>query len=75
MLIDAHQHYWTPARGDYDWMPKGDAVLDRQYMPSELEPQLAAAGIDQHRAAERVLVPELRQKRVVDDAARIVRQG
>ena len=46
MLIDAHQHYWTPARGDYDWMPKGDAVLDRQYMPSELEPQLAAAGIE-----------------------------
>ena len=46
MLIDAHQHYWTPARGDYDWMPKGDPVLDRQYMPSELEPQLAAAGIE-----------------------------
>lgn len=46
MLIDAHQHYWTPERGDYFWMPKGDAVLDRQYMPSDLEPQLAAAGID-----------------------------
>jgi L-fuconolactonase len=45
MQIDAHQHYWDPARGDYGWMPKGDAVLDRRYGPSDLEPQLAAAGV------------------------------
>jgi L-fuconolactonase len=45
MLIDAHQHYWTPERGDYFWMPKGHAVLDRQYMPYDLAPQLKAAGI------------------------------
>ncbi len=46
MLIDAHQHYWTPARGDYSWMPDDDPVLSHQYMPVDLEPQLAAAGID-----------------------------
>lgn len=45
MLIDAHQHYWNPARGDYGWMPKGDPVLDRAYLPHHLDPQLKAAGI------------------------------
>ncbi|MFV0300662.1 MAG: amidohydrolase family protein [Paracoccus sp. (in: a-proteobacteria)] len=45
MRIDAHQHFWQPGRGDYDWMPKGDAVLDRPCLPDELAPQLAAAGI------------------------------
>ena len=46
MLIDAHQHYWTPERGDYFWMPKGHAVLDRPYLPHDLAPQLRAAGIE-----------------------------
>ena len=46
MLIDAHQHYWTPQRGDYFWMPKGHPVLDRQYMPHDLEPELKAASIE-----------------------------
>jgi L-fuconolactonase len=45
-MIDAHQHYWNPGRGDYDWMPKDDPVLARPYAPSELEPQLAAHGIE-----------------------------
>ena len=27
MIIDSHQHFWNPARGDHDWMPKGDPVL------------------------------------------------
>ena len=44
--IDAHQHYWNPARGDYDWMPMDNPVLARSYRPSDLEPQLAAHEID-----------------------------
>lgn len=43
--IDAHQHYWNPARGDYDWMPKDDPVLARPYGPADLAPQLAAHGV------------------------------
>lgn len=46
MRIDAHQHFWQPARGDYDWMPKDDPTLSRIYGPDDLAPQLAAAGID-----------------------------
>jgi L-fuconolactonase len=45
-LIDAHQHYWNPARGDYDWMPKDDPVLARPYGPADLAPELEAHGIE-----------------------------
>jgi L-fuconolactonase len=44
--IDAHQHYWNPARGDYDWMPKDDSVLARPYGPADLKPHLDAHGIE-----------------------------
>ena len=45
MQIDAHQHFWQPARGDYDWMPRDNALLCRPYAPADLAPQLAAAGV------------------------------
>ncbi len=44
--IDAHQHYWQPLRGDYDWMPKDDPILARAYAPRDLEPRLKAHGIE-----------------------------
>ncbi len=44
-MIDAHQHFWAPARGDYGWMPKDDPVLSRTYGPADLAPHLARRGI------------------------------
>ncbi len=49
--IDAHQHYWEPRRGDYDWMPQDDPVLARKYMPADL-----AASLGKHGIAGTVLV-------------------
>jgi L-fuconolactonase len=46
MQIDAHQHFWHPARGDYGWMPQDDPILSRPYAPAELWPQIAAAGVE-----------------------------
>lgn len=46
MQIDAHQHFWNPARGDYGWMPKDDPVLSQVYMPLDLAPEIAAAGVE-----------------------------
>lgn len=46
MKIDAHQHFWQPLRGDYDWMPKDNAVLNRAYAPSDLTSALARHDID-----------------------------
>ena len=43
--IDAHQHYWQPRRGDYDWMPMDNAVLARAYAPVDLAMHLADHGI------------------------------
>ncbi len=46
MKIDAHHHFWQPARGDYDWMPRDNPVLFRTYSPSDLTPELEKHGID-----------------------------
>lgn len=46
MKIDAHHHLWQPARGDYDWMPKDNAILNRAYAPADLGPHIDAFGID-----------------------------
>jgi L-fuconolactonase len=40
MIIDAHHHLWSLARGDYAFPRPGDTVLYRDYMPSDLEPHL-----------------------------------
>ncbi|MGR3662570.1 MAG: amidohydrolase family protein [Paracoccaceae bacterium] len=44
--IDAHQHFWNPARGDYGWMPKDNETLYRPYGPADLAAQLTQAGVD-----------------------------
>lgn len=46
MIIDAHQHFWNPARGDHAWMPKGDPVLDRVYGPQDLVGHLVQNQVD-----------------------------
>ena len=30
-IIDAHQHFWDPSRGDYSWMPRDNKILNRKY--------------------------------------------
>jgi len=45
MKIDAHQHFWQPARGDYGWMPKDNPVLNRPYAPADLAQTLKAHDI------------------------------
>ena len=44
-MIDAHQHFWNPARGDYSWIPPDNAVLNRVYRPADLAGILAAKGV------------------------------
>ncbi|WP_372574573.1 amidohydrolase family protein [Ruegeria jejuensis] len=46
MKLDAHQHFWQPLRGDYDWMPKDNPTLNRAYAPSDLAPHLKAHAIE-----------------------------
>ncbi len=46
MIVDAHQHFWNPGRGDYDWMPPDNAVLNRLYMPADLAGTLQQNGVE-----------------------------
>ena len=45
MTIDAHQHYWSRARGDHGWLTDAPLALQRDFQPADLQPQYAAAGI------------------------------
>lgn len=45
MTIDAHQHYWSLARGDHGWLAGGPLALQRDFQPADLQAQYAAAGI------------------------------
>lgn len=46
MKIDAHQHFWRPERGDYDWMPEDNDILCRSYAPQDLAETLTERAID-----------------------------
>lgn len=44
--IDAHQHFWAIARGDYGWLTPELVPIYRDYGPTDLAPLLTEAGID-----------------------------
>jgi L-fuconolactonase len=46
MRIDAHQHFWKYSRAAYDWISDEMTVLQRDFVPDDLEPLLAAQGFD-----------------------------
>ena len=46
-VIDSHQHFWDPSRGDYHWMPKDNPILNRKYEVKDLSE--ASGSIDLHK--------------------------
>jgi len=44
--IDAHQHYWQLARGDYGWLTPRLAPIYRDFGPKDLAPHLDTFGIE-----------------------------
>ena len=46
-IIDSHQHFWDPSRGDYHWMPKDNPLLNRKYEVKDLSQ--ASESIDLHK--------------------------
>ncbi len=45
MRIDAHQHFWKLARGDYGWLnPKLETIF-RDFLPEDIEPFLSRHNI------------------------------
>lgn len=45
MHIDSHQHFWRYSAAEYPWIGAGMERLARDYVPADLEPPAAAAGI------------------------------
>ena len=45
MRIDAHQHFWSLARGDYGWLTPALGPIHRDFGPEDLAPLLAAHAI------------------------------
>jgi L-fuconolactonase len=45
MIIDAHQHFWDPARGDYGWLKPGNPI-HRVFSTNDLRPLLVQTGVD-----------------------------
>ena len=46
VTVDSHHHFWNLAKFDYDWIPPGDIVLKRNYLPDDMRPLLVSNGID-----------------------------
>jgi L-fuconolactonase len=46
MRIDAHQHFWRYEPDEYAWIGEGMGALRRDFLPADLEPELAALGFD-----------------------------
>jgi L-fuconolactonase len=44
-LVDSHQHFWRLDRGDYGWLTPDLVPIYRDYLPGDLAPQLARAGV------------------------------
>jgi L-fuconolactonase len=45
MIVDAHQHFWDPARGDYGWLTP-DNPIHRVFATADLRPLLVQTGVD-----------------------------
>ncbi|HEY0265881.1 MAG TPA: amidohydrolase family protein [Rhizomicrobium sp.] len=45
MIVDAHQHFWDPARGDYGWLTP-DNPIHRVFSTADLRPLLVQTGVD-----------------------------
>ena len=46
MKIDAHQHFWIYNRKDFDWIDDSMAVIRRNFLPEDLQPDLKANDFD-----------------------------
>lgn len=45
MIVDAHQHFWDPARGDYGWLTP-DNPIHRVFSTADLRPLLVQSGVN-----------------------------
>ena len=45
--IDAHHHFWRYSAVEYEWIDEDMAAIRRDFLPGDLEREMAAAGVSQ----------------------------
>ncbi len=45
-VIDSHHHFWNYTEADYGWIPPEWSQIKRDFLPLDLEREIAAAGVD-----------------------------
>jgi L-fuconolactonase len=45
LKIDAHQHFWKFDEREYGWITEGMRVLRRDFLPADLQREMAAVGV------------------------------
>ncbi len=45
-VIDSHHHFWRYTEADYGWIPPAWSAIQRDFLPADLEREIAAAGVD-----------------------------
>ena len=48
MRIDAHQHFWSLARGDYGWLTPALGPIHRDFGPADLAASMGLLGQQTH---------------------------
>jgi L-fuconolactonase len=46
VIVDAHHHFWDPARADYPWLTDELAPIRRAFGPDDLAPVIEASGVE-----------------------------
>lgn len=46
MIIDAHHHFWHYSPAEYAWINEDAALIRRDFLPADLQTELAAVGVD-----------------------------
>jgi L-fuconolactonase len=46
MKIDAQHHFWKYSAAQYEWTDDGMGAIRRDCLPSDLQKEIPAAGID-----------------------------
>jgi L-fuconolactonase len=46
MRIDSHQHFWRYSAAEYAWIDDAMSVIRRDFLPTDLAPELARAGVN-----------------------------
>src|SRR5690348_16290323 len=46
VVVDSHQHFWDPAALKLPPNPPDAAVLNRAFLPADLQPEIKAVGVN-----------------------------